>query len=260
MKAIYASKLYKASSRKENIQSALSDPKNEKLVKQLARYLDEEYVPTTISEGVSSEGISDSSSSGSSPSNPAGTGHSSPHPSGGGYSGGIGDMADIELPGGEDEENLDEGAQGENGADSEIDSPASTTDDESPEVEPEEDTDDVSNTAVENAQSTAGTSVTASIDIQSLPEEIKGTLNARQECAGVNRVMFKDMEELWVYYNDEINLNNVMTAVIELFNAIGYTYLEFNRLARSANAIVFLVNVNDTSNCIKSVEELNDED
>ena len=67
---------------------------------------------------------------------------------------------------------------------------------------------------------------------------MKGTFNSRKDCVGVSRVAVKD-SELWVYYNDDINLNNVMTAVVDLVSELGMTYLEFNRLARSNNAIVF---------------------
>lgn len=69
-------------------------------------------------------------------------------------------------------------------------------------------------------------------------DEIKGTLNNREETVGVYRIEVRE-KELWIYYNDSTNLNNIMTDVIELLNNAGYTYLSFNRLARSNNAIVF---------------------
>lgn len=256
MKAIYAAKLYRASNRKEQIQSALEDPKNEKLVKQLARYLDSEYVPLSAPNQGEEENLA------ATPEGQGSAAHSNPssgpsHSSGGSYSGGLGDMADIELPGGEDD--VDE-ALSESGADS--NEPSNTSED-SFESEPTEDGAEVAepeDTAVENSQSRLnGTNIVASSDIQSLPEEIKGTLNARQDCFGVNRVMVKD-NELWIYYNDDINLNNVMTNVIELFNSAGYTYLEFNRLARSANAIVFVTSMIDTDNSVKAVEEVDDKE
>lgn len=68
----------------------------------------------------------------------------------------------------------------------------------------------------------------------------------RQDTCGVDRVQFKD-DEVWVYYNDKINLNNVMSVVIEVLNAANYTYLEFNRLARSDNAMVFQIIFNDSN-------------
>ena len=76
-------------------------------------------------------------------------------------------------------------------------------------------------------------------------DEIKGTLNHVADTAGVSRIEMKD-HELWIFYNDEVNLNNIMTEVIELLNNTGYTYLSFNRLARSNNAIVFEISYNTT--------------
>ena len=69
--------------------------------------------------------------------------------------------------------------------------------------------------------------------------EIQGMLNSRADTAGVERLGLKDDSEFWIYYKDEINLNNVMSKVIDLMFASGYTMLAFNRLARSNNAIVF---------------------
>ena len=75
-------------------------------------------------------------------------------------------------------------------------------------------------------------------DTKSIADSVKAALNDNTETAGVSRTAVKD-DELWVYYEDSINLNKVMASVIETLNTLGYG-LEFNRLARSDNAIVFL--------------------
>lgn len=83
-----------------------------------------------------------------------------------------------------------------------------------------------------------------SIEVSIIPlDEIKGTLNHSSDTAGVSRIETKE-KELWIYYKDDVNLNSIMTDVIELLNTSGYTYLSFNRLARSNNAIVFEVSNN----------------
>ena len=64
--------------------------------------------------------------------------------------------------------------------------------------------------------------------------------------------------ELWIYYKDDVNLNDKMIEVIEVLNSTGYTYLAFSRLARSNNAIVFDINLN-TSEDIKSVKDIEEE-
>lgn len=83
-------------------------------------------------------------------------------------------------------------------------------------------------------------------DMRNEVESIKGTLNSQQLTCGVTRVAVKD-DEVWCYYNDSVNLNEVMVEAIDLVSKAGYSYLEFNRLARSDNAIVFVIIKNDTA-------------
>lgn len=71
------------------------------------------------------------------------------------------------------------------------------------------------------------------------PDSLKDALNNSSETKGVSRTSIKD-DELWIYYEDSINLNKVMADAIETIYTFGYG-LEFNRLARSDNAIVFLI-------------------
>lgn len=87
-------------------------------------------------------------------------------------------------------------------------------------------------------------------------KDIKGYLNSQKDTQGVSRIREKENNELWLYYNDNINLNDVMGSVIEALNKPGYTYLEFNRLARSDNAMVFIVMDVDTNREKKSIEEV----
>ena len=76
-------------------------------------------------------------------------------------------------------------------------------------------------------------------DTKSIADSVKATLNDNEDTTGVSRTAIKD-DELWVYYEDSINLNKVMASAIETLNTLDYG-LEFNRLARSDNAIVFLM-------------------
>ena len=94
-------------------------------------------------------------------------------------------------------------------------------------------------------------------DVVSDCETIKGTLNTREDTKGVTRLQVID-HELWIYYNDDSNLNDKMIEVISVLNSVGYTYLKFNRLARSNNAIVFDILLNDTE-LIKSVKAIEEE-
>lgn len=212
MKDILSSKLYVSSSRKDKILAAIQDPNNEELVKQVTEYLDDEFIdsrylnphnnatkePEVPDVGDNSEELEDKSS---------GTGRST----GGGFaSSGFSSMDDI----------FDEGNRSENNPE----------DDDDLDNEPVQD-DDV---AVEEPPIDSSKVIKASIVL----DVVKGTLNARQDTAGVDRVVEKD-SELWIYYNDSVNLNKVMSEAAQELILKGYSMLEFNRLARSNNAIVF---------------------
>ena len=116
------------------------------------------------------------------------------------------------------------------------------TESEAPAAEPE---------PVAESTSVAGTPITASCcviwttfdDVVGDCDTIKGTLNSIEATKGVSRLQVKD-SELWIYYNDDVNLNDKMVDVIDVLNSTGYTYLVFNRLARSNNAIVFDITLN----------------
>ena len=87
---------------------------------------------------------------------------------------------------------------------------------------------------------------------------LKATLNSREETTGVTRIAEKE-NEIWIYYNDDTNLNEIMTDVIEYLMNNGYESFEFNRLARSDNAIVFVMEKSTPVDLV-SVEEVVEED
>lgn len=225
IQAIYSCKLYKASPRKAKIQAAMSSPLNLELVTQLNSYLDPEYrkkkvedtepeesyvVDLDVSESSEESSFSDGPIS-SSPAHP----YSPSSPS-------SFDDGDINLDSPSEEHTL--------------------ADDVSEVI------DDVSD-APADIDSTDSDEVTSAEDVDVVPEtfthddvdNIKTTLNSNGDTKGVNRALVKDTE-LWIYYEDDVNLNNVMAPVIELLNDGQYRCLEFNRLARSVNAIVFQIN------------------
>lgn len=239
MKAIYASKIYKSSRRKANIVAAMQNPSNSKLLIQLGSYLDEEYrtsknlgIEEPEAENVDADipeelnpGLDDDFN----PSEHLVDFPSGPKPSAG--------KADVnpsfdndEMPGGpkpDDEAIVDDVTPEEHEADDNIED-------------------------VEESTKVPQEPVTACRDVDT--SVIKGSLNGREDTSGVLRVMKKE-SELWIYYNDTINLNNIMSNVIEYLNASGETYLEFNRLARSDNAMVFQINES-----AKDIEPINKEE
>lgn len=230
LQRIYSSKLYVTSTRKDKIHAAIQDPINVELVQQIEDYLSDE-AKTELNQVLVQQKEDAISKVNPADKSAAPSGNSSYAPSGGGASHsaftgdimsdfGDDDLADVEIPedmGGDD------------------------VDETSEPVEPEA----VESVTQEGKPITSSTAIiwTTLDDVVADCETIKGTLNAREDTTGVTRLEVKD-KELWVYYNDDTNLNDKMVEVISVLNSTGYTYLKFNRLARSNNAIVFDISLN----------------
>lgn len=207
--AIYASKVFQCSKRQTEIRNKIESSGNIELLQQLIGDLDEEFqtVNTVAPELNDQKDTKESDSNQTDDS--AETNEPTKSPS-------VGQPVSF-TPSSETEE------------------PDDNSESEEPDQEPDQDPEDKIQEPVEE-----------STKIHVIPlDEIKGTLNHVADTAGVSRIEMKD-HELWIFYNDEVNLNNIMTEVIELLNNTGYTYLSFNRLARSNNAIVFEISYNTT--------------
>ena len=239
--AIMASKMFKASPRQKEILAAIDDIANVELVQQLDEYLDDEFITMKYGTDTSTDaeytdeaidnepGIDEAPEDTSAPSFNRPTGSPAkftPH-----------DESLMDKHGEELEELENEAPELEKSSD-----------------EPEEPTASVK--AKGTAKIVANEIVNPFVDLYAsltgIANEIKGTLNVRQDTAGVNRVQIKN-DELWIYYNDDINLNNVMANVIGVLNSANYSYFEFNRLARTDNAMVFTVDV-ETSKQMQAID------
>ena len=233
-------KLYKASPRKDKILAAMQNPNNRGLMMQLAKYLDEEYQTdeylTKEDDNSSLESDEGNGGDGASIRDSEGSGGL-----GGGYSGDIAGLDEgmdlVDEP--ESESDLEE-LMSEDADSSESDS--SDIDDDG--------SDDSSD--VEESTKVEGKKVVACDMTASTLETIKSTLNLVDTTQGVKRAAFKN-NELWLYYDDDKNLNNIMEFVIEALPSMGINWAEFNRLARSDNAIVFEI-VEQTVSLTQEVE------
>ena len=237
MKSILAAKLYKASLRQGQIQATMSDPNNVGLMTQLARYLDEEYRTPENLTGKSAEELrsevahveeDDAKNEGFLRESSGGGG------GGGGHISGLPeDMDLVDVPESEDDisDLVDDMSEDSSSPD---DSAADTADDE----------------PAEAATDLQPIEACSNIDV----ETIKSSLNGVAESAGVQRAVIKN-DELWIYYSDDKNLNNIMTCVIDFLLKAGYSTLEFNRLARSDNAIVFEILQSSTPVEVESDEQ-----
>lgn len=212
---VMSSFVYSGSSRKAAILAAATNPINTELVTQLVRYLDEEYLKPR------EEFVRDDSENGSTEASgePATQPNLLPPSNEPSFSGSdhfeslasmFGD--DVELP--------EESAEPEEEPEPEVAS-----------AEPEE----ASAEPEEESEPEVASSTNATASLENISASIASMLNAVDTTSGVRSAKVLGTE-LWIYYKDNINLNSVMESVID---AVASHELEFNRLARSHNAIVF---------------------
>ena len=234
IESIFSSKLFAVSNRKDAIRAAASNPINQNLMQQLSTALDKPYqkveylldeddqaklkqkqsadTKPEVDEGMEVEQTEEEFTE------PKGTSTSPRKPS------------NLHSKFKEAEKNMSEGEQPSTSEDTSSDDGVDTTTEAATEID---------NGVVANSIDDGGIQ-----DTKSLTDSIKTTLNDNAETKGVSRASIKD-DELWVYYEDSINLNKVMANVIETLNSLDFE-LEFNRLARSDNAIVFLVETEES--------------
>lgn len=213
LEAIYSSKMFLASKNKDKITTAINDPLNGELVQQLRSYLDEDFLDDAVEyrksqqesnpseESTETSGAEEQSDTGSHASEIS-RDASSPRPSSPSHSM-TNDFSDLS----------------EDGVPDETDPIVEET---SEETETEE---------VEESKK---------INKSSITTDLMSILNSSDETRGVRRVNSSVDSELWIYYNDDVNLNNVMEPVISSV----YTCcpdVQFSRLARTYNAVVFSV-------------------
>lgn len=78
------------------------------------------------------------------------------------------------------------------------------------------------------------------IDYQAMAKVVQGTLNMNALTSGVDKATVED-GELFLYYSPKISIDSIMADAIRLISASSYTYLEFNRVIRNENALVFKI-------------------
>lgn len=69
-------------------------------------------------------------------------------------------------------------------------------------------------------------------------DRLESALNSNSNTQGVIRCAEKD-DEIWVYYNDDINVSKILPDIMDELDANNITDMSFSRIARSNNAIVF---------------------
>lgn len=213
MSWITNSKVFAGSSNKEAILAASKSPINQELMRQVASYLSEDTIeelqsmePEVEVEDVDvgvEEGRDEARSSDVAAPGPSHVSHSAPSGDSGSLTEEMGDLSDAGVPDAMDDVDV---------------------------TEVKEETTDAPTEEVESAES---------ISIYDY-NDLVDKLNSDESTAGVRRISDNN-NEIWIYYSDDINLNNIMDPVIECVSKC-CPDADFNRLARSKNAIVFLTN------------------
>jgi hypothetical protein len=212
LKYIYGCKMFRSSSRKNHIKANIANPINVELVQQIQDLTDDSedtVEKVNPSENKSERKILKGPSS---------------SPSGGSYSTSLSHGSepsedDIFIP----DETDNNGNKDENFDDSD----SLDTSDESV----DEDTSD------ENVESSEA--ITAVVEDELDINQLKSILNESSSLTyGVSRISERN-NEVWVYYNDDVNLNPMLSDIIYAVESSKFKNLEFNRIARSDNAVVF---------------------
>ena len=208
--------MFRSSSRKDHIRANIADPINVELVQQIQDLTDDEDVVTAKpSEGSSANTKERKILKGPSSS-----------PSGGSYSPSFNDGSepsddDIFIP---DEENVDDTVDDSNEENESLDT----------EADLDNASTDISEEYVESSEA-----ITAVVEDELDSNQLKSILNEGSSLTyGVSRISERK-NEVWIYYNDDVNLNPMLSDIIYTVESSKFNNLEFNRIARSDNAVVF---------------------
>lgn len=209
---VLSSFVYSGSSRKLAILAAANNPINTELVTQLVGYLDEEYLKPKEEAAPIKPAESRAKHAADKPDSKSAA--SQPKSSRSSFS--IrDDSRSLASMFGDD-----------------VDEPESELE---PEPESEPTIDDKTSTEPVEPESEVESSTQIPDTFESISASAAAALNAFDATAGVRSTKVQG-NELWIYYKDDVNLNSVMESVID---SMPNSIVEFNRLARSHNAIVF---------------------
>ena len=216
----------------------MEDPINLELVQQISDYLDDDskqVLKQAIADNQAKEAANAPASDTTEETNVFDGFTPSSHGGGGGFSSGgfSGGDAFADFDGGEGD--MPEGDLGGDATSDDGSAPATDALD----TEPVADEPVEENTAVTQEEVISADDINAEEETAVLQSGIiKKLLNDQEDAQGVVRVDIDD-KDVWIYYDDKVNLNDVLDNVISIIKSNGYDMLKFSRLARTDNAVVF---------------------
>lgn len=260
MDFIRQSKMFKSSKRQSKILAAYADPVNKPLVKQIRSYVDGKEVDSLVEVKIDPEAesaakreqMAKAQTNSESPQDAQNSPSASPAPSHGPAPSGGSHVAPASFTPSESFGDSDFDFSDDAGIPEDLEPAESTGSDESEPI-------DESTKIVGKSQITATNHVTVETVTRTV-NELKGYLNLSEDTAGVIYAVLKggSDNEVWVYYDSEVDINSVLEGVTKAFEVAGYCFLEFSRVSRKDNAIVF--SINWVSNYYRQAESLGDLD
>lgn len=242
MSFITSSKLFRASTeaQKNKILAAVADPINKPLVQQLESYVKVSDITHDGSSGELSSGKVDSANNDATDASPVSSDADNADPS---AQKNAQPSEPLHFALNDDSKSDDESsdstqAEGETESADSIDKT-----DESDSIHQAASIDNKQ--LIESATTLADTYIT--IDkVSTAINELPGALNLQDDTKGVAyaalRTNANGANEVWVYYNQDVDVTKMINPVVTYLFAAGYYYLEFNRVSRPDNALVFIVN------------------
>ena len=100
--------------------------------------------------------------------------------------------------------------------------------------------------------------VTTLDDVSQYVGDIVGILNLRDDTFGCLYASIKGTDELWVYYDKKVDASQIVENVNKELQRIQCFFLEFNRVSRDDNAIVFTIKLVSNPPQFKSLQEVLD--
>lgn len=100
--------------------------------------------------------------------------------------------------------------------------------------------------------------VTTLDDVSQYVGDIVGILNLRDDTVGCLYASIKGTDELWVYYDKKVDASQIVENVNKELQRIQCFFLEFNRVSRDDNAIVFTIKLVSNPPQFKSLQEVLD--
>lgn len=244
-----SSELFKSSKNKSKILSTISNPINKELVKQLESYV--KVSDLTDEDNSEGSNLDDSTESNSSypEVNTNDTSSEDTHKSEQTHTSNPASFVPNDSYDTSETDDSEETSSEGSGEDN------NTEDDSSDEF----DSNDVNeSTSTNKTEIKSSTYVTADIVAKAV-NELPGALNLSDDTKGVDYAAFKtnanNANEVWIYYDSEVDVSKILSNVVTYLLSSGYYYLQFNRVSRDDNALVFVVNWVSNYFNVKSVTD-----